>query len=162
MSHFIALLRLALLVGVLAGSVLNVPTAAAQGGEPTDDEVNAIAKQLYCPVCENTPLDVCPTQACVQWRDTIREKLAAGWNEEQIKNYFVEQYGVRVLAQPPVGGATIWVWVLPPLALIGGALLLAYYLRVMRQPAPQTTTPEAPAPDDDYAAKLEKELAKRR
>ncbi len=41
-----------------------VAPALAQGQPPTDDEVNRIAKQLYCPVCENTPLDVCPTQAC--------------------------------------------------------------------------------------------------
>ena len=84
-----------LLVLAISGNVL------AQDPEPSDDEVNAIAKQLYCPVCENIPLDVCPTQACEQWRATIRDKLAIGWNEQQIKNYFVDQYGDRVLATPP-------------------------------------------------------------
>ena len=29
----------------------------AQGSEPSDDEVNQIASQLYCPICENVPLD---------------------------------------------------------------------------------------------------------
>ena len=63
-------------------AVLSTPPAAlAQQPTPSDDEVNAIAKQLFCPVCENTPLDVCPTQACAQWRELIREKLAAGWSE---------------------------------------------------------------------------------
>jgi len=47
--------------------------------QPSDNAVNAIAKQLYCPVCENVPLDVCPTQACAQWRELIREKLSQGW-----------------------------------------------------------------------------------
>ena len=65
---------------------------------PTDDQVNAIAKQLYCPVCENVPLDVCGNQVCEQWRELIRLKLAQGWTEEQIKQYFVNQYGDRVLA----------------------------------------------------------------
>src|SRR5687768_4143054 len=32
----------------------------AQGSAPTDDDVNRVARQLYCPVCESTPLDVCP------------------------------------------------------------------------------------------------------
>ena len=68
---------------------------------PTDDDVNAVAKELYCPVCENTPLDVCPTQACEEWRQLIYDKLALGWNEEQVKIYFVDQYGDRVLAEPP-------------------------------------------------------------
>jgi len=49
--------------------------AMAQGSEPTDDEVNAIAKQLYCPVCENISLDACGTAACEQWRNIIRETL---------------------------------------------------------------------------------------
>ena len=70
----------------------------AQSSVPSDDEVNAIAKDLYCPVCENVPLDVCPTQACAQWRALIREKLIDGWSEQQIKQYFVDQYGDRVLA----------------------------------------------------------------
>ena len=33
----------------------------------TDDQVNEIAREVYCPVCENTPLDVCDTQACADW-----------------------------------------------------------------------------------------------
>lgn len=138
--------------------------AAAQTGEPTDDEVNAIARQLFCPVCESTPLDVCPTQACAQWRATIKEKLAAGWSEQQIKDYFVEQYGERVLAQPSTRGWNILVWVLPPLALLVGGLFLAQYLRSARRPAAvePPTRAEAGGPDGDYAARLEKELKKRR
>ena len=38
----------------------------------TDDQVNAIANQLYCPVCENIPLDTCGTLACEDWREEIR------------------------------------------------------------------------------------------
>src|SRR4026207_57451 len=75
--------------------------APAQGPTPTDDEVNRIAEQLYCPVCESTPLDVCPTEACRQWRDLIRTMLADGKSEAEIKQYFVTQYGVRVLDEPP-------------------------------------------------------------
>ena len=66
---------------------------SAQDAQPSDDEVNTIAKQLYCPVCENVPLDVCGTKACAQWRDDISDKLADGWNEEQIKQYFSDRYG---------------------------------------------------------------------
>src|SRR3972149_667152 len=87
----------------IAAPVL-IASVAVQPPPPSDDEVNAIAHQLYCPVCENVPLDVCPTQACDQWRSTIRDKLAQGWSEAQIKDYFVEQYGARVLATPPASG----------------------------------------------------------
>ena len=77
---------------------------SAQAPTPSDDDVNAIARQLFCPVCENTPLDVCPTQACAQWRALIREKLSQGWTADQIKQYFADQYGARVLAEPPQQG----------------------------------------------------------
>ena len=93
---------------LLALSFLATGSALAQESNPsapTDDQVNAIAKQLYCPVCENIPLDVCGTQACAQWRDLIRQKISQGWSEAQIKQYFVDQYGDRVLATPPARGS---------------------------------------------------------
>src|SRR3970040_531271 len=66
--------------------------ASAQEPTPSDDEGNAIARQLYCPVCENVPLDVCPAQACAQWRALLRQMLAEGRAGQEIKNYFVVQY----------------------------------------------------------------------
>jgi cytochrome c-type biogenesis protein CcmH len=154
-------LRLLLSVGVFVlGLAAMAGSAAAQGTTPTDDEVNAIAKQLYCPVCENIPLDVCPTQACAQWRDTIRLKLSEGWSEQQIKDYFVEQYGARVLATPPAEGLNWLVYVLPPAAFLAGAFLLFRALRSWRQAAAANPAmPVAPAPSDDpYVRRLEEEL----
>src|SRR6478736_5048902 len=95
--------------------------ARAQGPTPTDDEVNRVAKQLYCPVCESTPLDVCPTEACRQWRDLIRTMLAAGRSDSEIKQYFVEHYGARVLAEPPNRLVT---YLVPAVVILLGALLL--------------------------------------
>ncbi len=155
-----ALIRLILLLGSLASLLFGDPIFA-QSGEPTDDEVNAVARQLYCPVCESTPLDVCPTQACAQWRATIKEKLAAGWSEQEIKDYFVEQYGERVLAQPSSRGLNVFVWILPPIVLLGGVFFLVQYLRAARRP--KAAAPSAPpSADEDYTRQLEKELAKRR
>ncbi len=129
---------------------------------PTDDQVNAIAKGLYCPVCENIPLDVCGTQACAQWRDLIRQKLGQGWSEQQIKQYFVDQYGDRVLASPPARGLNWLVYVVPPLAILAGVYLLFRAFQSLRQPAPvKEPQVEAPAPTDEYAMRLEEELRKR-
>jgi len=63
---------------------LPAEAARAQGEMPSDDDVNRIARQLYCPVCENVPLDECTTEACQQWRDLIRQQLSEGWTEEEI------------------------------------------------------------------------------
>lgn len=153
---------LGLLAGLLVLMALALPLAArAQGNGPTDNDVNRVAKELYCPVCENVPLDVCPTQACAQWRALIREKLAAGWSDQQIKDYFVSQYGDRVLATPPARGLNWLVYVLPPLLLLGGVVLLASVVRSWRSAADAPGEPRPTVDDDPYVAELEAELRAR-
>ncbi len=153
-----------MLVLVLFAAVLSVGTAVAQDATPpspvTDNDVNRVARQLYCPVCENTPLDVCPTQACAQWRETIREKLAAGWSDQQILDYFVAQYGERVLARPSTHGLNVLVWVIPPVLLLGGAAVLWRFLRQARS-APIVPADAPAAASDEYTDRLEQELRKR-
>jgi cytochrome c-type biogenesis protein CcmH len=130
--------------------------------EVTDDEVNRVAKTLYCPVCENQALDTCPTEACRQWRATIREQLEAGRTDEEIRQYFEAQYGERVLAAPRAEGFGLLMWVIPPTVVALGAALYWNFLRNSRRRAP-LAAPAAPAGDtDDYAARLEVELKKRR
>ncbi len=151
-----------ILLAALAG------TATAQSEQPpapNDDQVNAVAKQLYCPVCENIPLDVCPTQACAEWRDLIRLKLTEGWNADQIKAYFAQQYGDRVLAAPPARGLNYLVYILPPLAILAGIYILYRVFKSWKRSAPpgadEPPTPIVPGGDEQYIARLEEELKKR-
>ena len=76
----------------------------AQDSVVTDDEVNEVAKDVYCPVCESTPLDVCATQACADWRELIRTKLGEGQSKEEIFDYFGRQYGDGVLGKSAATG----------------------------------------------------------
>ncbi len=109
------------------------PTATVDTSGVTDDQVNSVAKQMYCPVCENIPLDVCPTQACHDWRELIRQKLAQGWTDQRIKDYFATQYGVRVLAEPPATGLNWLVYILPWVAFLGGVVIVWRVLVSMRR-----------------------------
>lgn len=142
---FIFLTALALLL-------LLQPAANAQSPTPSDDDVNAVARQLYCPVCENTPLDVCPTQACARWRDLIREKLAIGWTQKQVIDYFVAQYGDSVLSAPPAQGLHWLVYILPPVVFLIGVGILYNTLRKARRPL--QAEPFTP-PGDDYTRQVE-------
>ena len=150
---FVTLLSLAI--------ALSARAVSAQGPTPTDDEVNRIAKQLYCPVCESTPLDACPTEACRQWRDLIRTMLAEGESEEEIKQYFVEHYGVRVLAEPPNRLVTYFV---PGVAILLGAFLLLRGLLMWRKPSLPVikSEPNVKPVQDPYIARLEEELKKQK
>ena len=148
----------------IAGAVPALAQDATPSTPVTADDINAVAKQMYCPVCENIPLDVCPTQACTQWRATIREKLVAGWSEQQIKDYFAAQYGERVLAAPTSDGFTVLVWIIPPIAVIAGAVGLWAFMRRAVQSAPTaaSTPSDGEAEIDPYLARLEQELERRR
>lgn len=131
--------------------------------EVTDDQVNAVASQLYCPVCENIPLDVCGTQACAQWRALIREQLSMGWTEQEIKDYFAAQYGDRVLAVPPARGLNWLFYVLPPLAILAGGYILFRVIRSWRQAPPQEENLDLAeeSMDNEYVARIEEELRRR-
>ena len=147
---------------VLSLILVPLSSSAAQNDSPiTDDEVNALAEELYCPVCENVPLDVCPTKACAQWRDLIREKMELGWDEKQIKAFFAEQYGDQVLAVPPRKGFNWLIYVLPPLVVLAGVVIVA---RVLRKPksAAVSTQPiepsEKPSASEEIIDEIEKDL----
>jgi len=121
---FVGLLLVVLWLLVGTGDVV-----LAEENTPSDDAVNQVASELFCPICENVPLDECRTEACEQWKDLIRQQLADGWTEDEIKAYFVAQYGDRVLAKPPRRGLNWLLYALPPLIILGGLLLVILTLK---------------------------------
>lgn len=148
----------------LAASLYAVKVASAQQGstQPTDDQVNAVAKKLYCPVCPNTPLDVCETQACKDWRAQIKDQLSRGWSEQQIINYFVAQYGERVLGEPQRKGFTSMVWVFPVIGVVLGIVVVWQVLRSWRKGRVLSleAAPALPQVSAEVLAKVEQELQK--
>ncbi len=153
------LTRLFGLILVLA-MLMATPALAQDRRPPTDDEVNAIARRLYCPVCENTPLDVCPTQACAQWRALIRQMLSEGKTEQEIFQYFVDNYGARVLEEPPRQGFFWLAYLIPPLLILGGVMILARTLRAMKRTgvAASASGPDRESLSEEYLRRLEEEL----
>ncbi len=147
--------------------------ALAQDTVVTDDEVNAVAKDLFCPVCENTPLDVCGTQACADWRELIRQQLAEGSSPEDVQAYFARQYGEGVLANPPKQGFNLVLWLFPVAAVLLGGFFFSRYVSSLRASAVgkdaefeeggvATAVPtQTEIAQDDYKARLEAELRNR-
>ncbi|MBI3740069.1 MAG: cytochrome c-type biogenesis protein CcmH [Chloroflexi bacterium] len=146
----------------IMASFLTVAIVYAQGGQPytpTDDDVNRVAKKLYCPVCPNTPLDVCETKACQDWRAQIRDELSQGWTDQQILDYFVSQYGERVLAEPQRQGFTSLVWFLPLTAVLVGLGVVYEILKNWRkQKATATSALSSPKISKEMLEKIEREI----
>lgn len=89
--------------------------------------------------------------------------LAQGKSEAEIKQHFVDYYGARVLNEPPNRLVT---YLVPATAILIGALLLFRGFQLWIKP--QKTEPvvlkdEAqPVPQDEYVARIEEELRKRK
>jgi cytochrome c-type biogenesis protein CcmH len=148
---------------------LVVPAAQAQEAPtPTLDQIQAVARELYCPLCNGVRLDNCDLQACVQMRQVIADRLASGVPKEQIKQEFVAQYGPIVLGEPPREGLNWLIWLLPIAALIGGAIWVLWTVRGWtKQPSaapaasPADPSPSgAAAPGDIYLSQVDADLEK--
>lgn len=132
---------------------------------PSADEINAIAKNMYCPVCQSTPLDVCGTLVCQQWREEIGLLLADGYTEDEIYDYFVQRHGDRVLAVPPPTGLTLVAYILPPVVLLIALFFLFRLYKNYRLQAPQigalNKASDQNISNDEYIQRLEEQLEQR-
>jgi cytochrome c-type biogenesis protein CcmH len=169
---FLRLKHLGYAVLLLLGFLLLATPTLAQDSPVTDDDVNAVARGLYCPVCESTPLDVCATKACADWRELIRQQLSEGKTQDEIHEYFALQYGNGVLAEPPKRGFNLILWLFPVVALVLGGFLFSRFMRKLRATAVSEgvkevrvlqvkTPPTQPSSQEDYRTKLEEELRNR-
>ena len=154
--------RLALFVALLLGAVL----AQAQEGGVTDNDVIRVAERMYCPVCENIPLDDCETIACVEWKAEIRAQLAAGRSDQEVIDSFVARFGDNVvgLPQDPVLRALTIIMPLLATALAIGAGIFTFR-RFGAQPRLSPEGERAPAgemTDEAYRQRLEDDVRGRR
>jgi cytochrome c-type biogenesis protein CcmH len=81
-------------------ALLGAGIASAQGRVVTADDVHRVAERMYCPVCENIPLDDCGTTTCMEWKREIAIMLSEGWTSDEIVNDFVARYGQHVVGVP--------------------------------------------------------------
>ncbi|HSD34638.1 MAG TPA: cytochrome c-type biogenesis protein, partial [Alphaproteobacteria bacterium] len=83
----------------------------------------------------------------------VRERIAAGEDDVQVKAFLVERYGDFVLLDPPVKPKTWLLWFGPPAVLAMAMAGAALYLR--RRPR----RADAPPLDEAERAELERILA---
>ena len=95
---------------------------STEGNRPTLADLEG---EVMCPVC-NTTLDQSSSPAARRIEALISARIAAGDSKSEIKDVLVAEYGPSILAAPPKKGFNLLAWLLPFVALFGGALVLGF------------------------------------
>lgn len=110
---------------------------AGQGATPAsalpdtviEARTTAIASQLRCPVCQGLSIQDSPSELSQQMRALVREQVAAGRTDDEIRAYFVSKYGEWILLAPRARGFNLLAYMLPLALLLGGGAIVALSVR---------------------------------
>lgn len=131
--------RLVLLV------LLLLPVAAALAvSNPADmlpdaaqeTRARALGREIRCMVCQNQSIEDSEVTLARDLRLVVRERIAAGETNVQVKAFLHARYGDFVLMRPPFNWNTAFLWATPLVALLVGFSLILAARRRSAQPAP--------------------------
>ena len=94
-----------------------------------DDLYIKLEKEIMCPVCDGQTLDQSQSLIAEDMKNSIKEKISEGYNEEEIKNYFIDRYGQNVVAYPSTTGFNLLAYFVPIFGLILNILIFTFYIR---------------------------------
>lgn len=123
----------------------DAPAPAADSSD-LDALTARVADRLRCPVCRSQSVLESSSTLAREMKAEIRRRLAEGQTPEQVEAYFVSRYGEWVLLRPEAEGLNLMVYLLPPLLLVGGGLLVWFLLRRWSPRASRATAPGAAEP----------------
>lgn len=85
----------------------------------------ALFDDIRCVVCQHEAIADSPASIAADLRGLVRDQIAAGATDEQIRADLVRRYGDFVLFKPPVRIGTLVLWFGPlGLIVLGGLALL--------------------------------------
>jgi len=104
----------------------------------TEARARSLQRQLRCLVCQGESIDESGATLAADLRHLVRQQIADGKSDQEIKNYLVARYGDFVLMKPPLKPETYLLW-LAPFIILGGAGGIAFW--VIRRAKPTDSTP---------------------
>jgi len=119
---------LCFVLAALSTHAVEAPPVAAN--PQIEARMMAISNELRCLVCQNQTIADSHAELAVDLRQEIREMIAAGQSDQQIRDYMTERYGDFVLYRPPFKASTMVLWLGPALLLL---LAVGTLIRVLRR-----------------------------
>ncbi|HEX3406576.1 MAG TPA: cytochrome c-type biogenesis protein [Caulobacteraceae bacterium] len=144
-------------LGLAAALVVLLGAAAADPADRLGDPGNeararALFRDVRCLVCQSQSIDESDAPLARDLRQLIRQQVADGRSDGEIRSYLVSRYGQFVLLSPKASLGNAILWVGPLLVVFAGAAALIVR---GRRPAPATSlTVEEEAELENLSAKL--------
>jgi len=142
----------------VSGPALPQDQVAPRYPAEVETEASRIFNSTMSPFCPGLLIANCQSPGAAELKDEIRRQLAAGVSPESVRAELRATYGREVDAVPPAAGFGLLAWVMPVVALAGGAVVVVWWLRG-RGTATGATGPAARALDAEAQARLDRELA---
>jgi len=132
-----------------AAGAMGAPRSQPLSGGELDARTSEIGALLRCPVCQGLSVADSPSSMARNMKAEVREKLAAGYDQEQILASFERSYGEFVRLDPPMRGVNWLVWLGPLAGLVAGGAGVAWALkRSSRNAGVAEATGPASAPSE--------------
>jgi cytochrome c-type biogenesis protein CcmH len=147
--------------GALAAAACALALGAGAGVASAADPPRAsdLEAELVCPVCETT-LDQSTAPVAERMKLYIRQRIAAGDSEDEIKDALVAEFGPGVLARPRDDGFGLLAWLLPLAGVAAAGVAVAVLVRGWsRRRAAEEAEPEPPL-DPELERRVDDELAR--
>jgi len=135
-----------LLLAAIAATLIAVGASRSQGPSNNAERIDAIAKQLRCPVCAGETVYESRVASAMNIKADIARQVAAGTPDAQIKSSIERAFPDSVLV-PDGKGVNALLWILPVIAVVTGLGALAIVFRRWKAEAIALGAPT----DDDRA-----------
>lgn len=136
---------------VVAGAALALAAAASDPSErlasPAEEaRARELFREIRCVVCQNESIDDSEADIARDLRAAVREQVAAGRSDAEVRAFLVDRYGEFVLLKPAFTAGNAVLWLAPFLIVLAAAA--GFLLNARRRPA------EAPELTEVEEAKL--------
>lgn len=118
--------RLAVLLWMLAAPLWALDPSEMLADAELEARARALDHEIRCVMCQSEAVASSNAAWARDARRQIRELVAGGASDVEVKAWFRERYGDFVLMDPPKTGSTLLLWLAAPLMLviaIGGAVI---------------------------------------
>jgi cytochrome c-type biogenesis protein CcmH len=120
-----------------------------------EQRARALSYEIRCVVCQSQSIAESDADIARDMRGLIREQIAAGKTDQEIRDYLVARYGDFVLFKPPFQASTYVLWIGPFVLLALASIGVFFYFR--RRAAQPDAPRELSRAERDRVAELLRE-----